>query len=125
MFVPASNGSATVMSGWCSFSADSSELRVDRYNTLLRSIRTRKGVNCGTGKLNGTHPDDTPPRTSGRGAPHGVRMMTTATDTRSPELGRRSGSLLSDKRVTTVGGVGARQEALRAALEYQQADPAA
>ena len=29
-----------------------------------------------------------------------------------------------DRRVTTVNGVGARQEALRAALEYRQADPA-
>jgi hypothetical protein len=36
------------MSGWCCFSADSIELRVDRFNTLSRSIRTRKGVNCGT-----------------------------------------------------------------------------
>ena len=52
MSVPASKGIATVMSGWCCFSANSIELRVDRFNTLSRSIRTRKGVNCGTGKLN-------------------------------------------------------------------------
>jgi hypothetical protein len=36
-----------------------------------------------------------------------------------------TGSKLWIDRVTTVGGVGARQEALRAALEYRQADPAA
>ena len=36
-----------------------------------------------------------------------------------------TGSKLWINRVTTVGGVGARQEALRAALEYRQADPAA
>ena len=52
MCVPASNGIATVMSGWCRFSANSIELRVDRYDTRLRSILTSKGVNCGMGKLN-------------------------------------------------------------------------
>jgi hypothetical protein len=52
MLARASNGIATVMSGCCCFSASSIELRVDRYNTLSRSIRARKGVNCGTGKLN-------------------------------------------------------------------------
>jgi DNA polymerase-3 subunit alpha len=36
-----------------------------------------------------------------------------------------TGSKLWIDRVTTVGGTGARQEALRAALEYRQADPAA
>jgi hypothetical protein len=36
-----------------------------------------------------------------------------------------TGSKLWIDRVTTVGGVGARQEALHAALEYRQADPAA
>ena len=51
-------------------------------------------------------------------------MMTTATDTRSAELRRRSDGLLSDKDVTRVGRDGARQEALRAALEYRRADRA-
>jgi hypothetical protein len=51
-------------------------------------------------------------------------MMTTATDTRSAELGRRSDSLISDKDVTRISDRGARQEALRAALEYRRADPA-
>jgi len=36
-----------------------------------------------------------------------------------------TGSKLWIDRITTVGGAGARQEALRAALEYRQADPAA
>jgi hypothetical protein len=51
-------------------------------------------------------------------------MMTTATDTRSTELDKSSDSLHSDKDVTRVGGTGAREEALRAALEYRRADPA-
>jgi DNA polymerase III alpha subunit len=36
-----------------------------------------------------------------------------------------TGTKLWINSVTTVGGSGARQEALRAALEYRQADPAA
>jgi hypothetical protein len=52
MCVPASNGIATVMAVRCCSSADSVQLRVDRHSTQSRSIRTKEGVNGGTGKLN-------------------------------------------------------------------------
>jgi hypothetical protein len=47
-------------------------------------------------------------------------MTTTAIGTRSAELGRRSESLHSDKKITPVGGSGTHLSALRAALEHHQ-----
>jgi len=48
--------------------------------------------------------------------------MTTATDTRSFEIGRRAINLHSDKEVTVLGGKGTHLSALQVAIEEQQPD---
>lgn len=49
-------------------------------------------------------------------------MTTTATDTRSDELERRSDGLHSDKEVTLLGGKASQLSALMVAIEEQQPD---
>jgi len=48
--------------------------------------------------------------------------MTTATDTRSAEIGRRAINLHSDKQVTVLGGKASQLSALVVAIEEQQPD---